>query len=261
MKTMSWHPARIVNSSNPETKVFCENGGLERALHGQIPSMIKVLLIPAIALVVSLAMDSTACRAQPLTWIGSQDQALATALSQNKMILLMAGRVGCAECDYMHNIVCESATPPVKALIQEGFVPWYCDMDVSTEWMPYVPDLASFTLPMICLIHPTNAAVYADRSFNIQIAKTFYNRLLSRASFQMTNAHIQSVSVSNGVARIELNQLTFGATNYLERSFDVQQPERWTAMTNFVSLSRTNVLEEAVPAGVSSVFYRIKTDQ
>jgi hypothetical protein len=98
-----------------------------------------------------------------------------------------------------------------------------------------------------------------DRSFNIQLAKTFYSRLLNQAGFQITNAHINSLFVSNGVARIEVSQLTFGATNYLERSFDIQPPAQWESMTNFVSLSRTNIMEDSVDPGFERVFYRIKT--
>jgi hypothetical protein len=211
------------------------------------------------ALVSCLVARSSIGQAQPLTWIDSQDQALMMATNQGKMVLMLAGRPGCAECDYMHDTVCESVTPPVQALIQERYVPWYCNMDNSNEWTPYGADLASFTLPMICIINPTNAAVYVDRSFNVQLAKTFYSRLLNQAGFQMTNAHINSIYVSNGVARIEMNQLTFGATNYLERSFDIQQFAPWESTTNFVSLAPTNILEDPVPSGMGRVFYRIKT--
>jgi len=221
--------------------------------------MNRVLSIAITALVSCLVTSSSISQAQPLTWIDSQDQALSLATNQGKMILLLAGRPGCANCDSMHDTVCESVTPPVKALIQEGYVPWYCDIDNSNEWRTYGADLTSFTLPMICIINPTNAAVYVDRSFNIQPAKTFYPRLLNQAGFQMTNAHINSIFVSNGVARIELNQLTFGATNYLERSFDIQPPAPWESTTNFVSLSRTNIMEDPVDPGFERVFYRIKS--
>jgi hypothetical protein len=221
--------------------------------------MNSVLSIVMTALVSGLVTGSAICQAQSLTWIDSKDQAWSMAINQGKMILLLAGRASCAECEYMHNSVCESVTPPVKALIQEGYVPWYCDMDISNEWMPYAADLTSFTLPMICIIHPTNASVYVDRSFNIQPPKTFYSRLLNQAGFQMTNAHINSISVSNGVATIEVKNLMFGATNDLERSVDPQPPGRWTSVTNFVSLSRTNRLDDPVDPGIERVFYRIKS--
>ena len=221
--------------------------------------MNRVLSIAITALVSCLVTSSSISQAQPLTWIDSQDQALSLATNQGKMILLLAGRPGCAECDYMHDTVCESVTPPVQALIQEGYVPWYCDIDNSNEWRTYGADLTSFTLPMICIINPTNAAVYVDRSFNIQRAETFYPRLLNQAGFQMTNAHINSISVSNGVARIEVSNLIFGATNDLERSVDPQLPGRWISATNFVSLSRTNIMEDPVDPGFERVFYRIKS--
>lgn len=196
-------------------------------------------------------------QAQPLTWVHSQSQALELAQNQGKLILLLAGRDSCAECDYMHNTVCESTDPPVKALIQDAYVPWYCDIDFSDEWKPYAAGMSSFPLPLICTIHPTNATGYLDRSVNLQLPNTFYSRLLSIAGIQLTNAHIHSLSVGNGVARINLSQLTFGATHSLERSLDLRQPEGWIPVTNFVSLSRTNSLTDTLDPQWKQVFYRI----
>jgi hypothetical protein len=206
-----------------------------------------------------LAMWASCCQAQPLTWVDSKAQALALAQSQGKMVLLLAGRGGCAECDYMHNTVCEYAEPPIKALIQEVYVPWFCNIDDSDEWRPYAAGLPSFPLPLICTIHPTNSAGYVDRSISFQIPDTFYSRLLIIAGFQFTNAHFSSISLSNGVARIAVNQLTFGATHYLERSLDLQQPDGWLPVTNFVSLSRTNSFIDPLDNGWTNVFYRIKS--
>jgi hypothetical protein len=212
-----------------------------------------------VGLVSYLAVWISVCQAQPLTWITSQTEALALAQSQGKMILLIAGRGDCAECDYMHNVACESSDPPVKALIQEAYVPWFCNIDLSEEWRPYAAGLPSFPLPLICTINPTNSAGYMDRSVSIQPPKTFYSRLLRLASIQFTNAHFNGLSLSNGVARIEVSQLTFGATHYLERSLDLQQPDGWIPATNFVSLSRTNSLIDPLDNGWKRVFYRIKS--
>lgn len=222
-----------------------------------VPSFLNRLAF--VALVSFLVVWSSVCQAQPLTWITSQTEALALAQSQGKMILLLAGRGLCAECDYMHNVACESAEPPVKALIQEAYVPWFCNIDLSDEWRPYAAGLPSFPLPLICTIHPTNSAGYMDRSVSIQTPKTFYSRLLTLAGIQFTNAHFNSLSLSNGVARIEVSQLTFGATHYLERSLDLQQPDGWIPVTNFVSLSRTNSLMDPLDHGWRNVFYRIKS--
>ncbi len=112
------------------------------------------------------------------------DRVSAQALAlrrQFQKILLMAGRADCAECDYMHNIVCESAEPAIKALIESEYVPWFCNIDSSDDWRPYAAGLSSFSLPLICTIHPTNSATYMDRSVSIQGTKTFYARLLTRA--------------------------------------------------------------------------------
>jgi hypothetical protein len=78
----------------------------------------------------------------------------------------------------MREHVCETNNPPVKSLITDRYVPWYCDIDNQrTEWEPYAIGLGSFTLPLICRIDPHNPNVYIDRSTNEQDTATFYSRL------------------------------------------------------------------------------------
>jgi hypothetical protein len=208
-----------------------------------------------------LVLGASICQAQPLTWLSSRDEAFAAAQSQGKMILLLAGRDDCAECIYMHDTVCELAEPPIKALIQDAYVPWYCNISVSEEWKPYATGLSSIPLPLICTLNPTNAAGYMDRSVSIQLAPTFYSRLLIFAGLDFTNACITSISLNNGVALISMNQLGFGLTHYLERSLDMQQPDGWMVVTNFVSLSRTNTVIDLLDPAWPRAFYRIKSEQ
>jgi hypothetical protein len=214
-------------------------------------------------LITGLLLLSLSTQAELLTWVTTKAQALAAAQSQGKRILLVAGRPGCAECEYMRFTVCESTNPatPVKALIQEAYVPWYCNIDISNEWQPYSGGWSSFSLPMICTVHPTNSSTFIDQSFSYQSPKVFYNRLLTIAAFHLTNAVINNVTVSNGLAVLTMNRLTFGATNHVERSYDLKQADGWVTVADFVSLSRTNRIEDPVDGASESVFYRIKSEQ
>jgi hypothetical protein len=67
--------------------------------------------------------------------------------------------------------------------------------------------------------------------------------------------------VSNGVATLSLDHLTFGATNCLERLSGLRLTNAWTEVTNFISLSRTNAVADPVAPGATEVFYRLKIVQ
>ena len=87
---------------------------------------------------------------------------------------------------YMKNTACESLSPAILAQINQYFVPWYCNIDFSTESDGYKNGLGSYTLPMICCIDPNDPddTHYLDRTTNVQDLNVFYNRLVSIA-----NAH------------------------------------------------------------------------
>lgn len=81
----------------------------------------------------------------------------------------------------MKGTVCELTSPNIRGVIDQSFVPWFCDIRTSSESSIYMGGLGSYTLPMICCIDPDNAATYLDRTTNVQDPATFYNRLLSQA--------------------------------------------------------------------------------
>jgi hypothetical protein len=74
--------------------------------------------------------------------------------------------------------VCNSTSPPIKALIEQSYIPWFCYIDYSTEWWDYADGLGYFTLPLICIIDPNHSDTYLDRTTNVQDIQVFYSRLL-----------------------------------------------------------------------------------
>jgi hypothetical protein len=76
----------------------------------------------------------------------------------------------------MHDTVCETNNPPIKATILENYVPWFCHVDESTEYYPYAP-YGQFTLPLICRIDPRNPDAYMSRGTGVTDTTTFYNFL------------------------------------------------------------------------------------
>lgn len=135
-------------------------------------------LISTIAIMVYLFCGISIASADNLVWQTSKNTAVSIAKSEGKYILLLAGREICSHCQYMRYTACESISPPIKDLIEHSFVPWFCDVDNSTEWHVYASDLGSFYLPLICVINPNDQDNYLDRTTGIQNLQTFYDRLL-----------------------------------------------------------------------------------
>ncbi|MCP4345009.1 MAG: choice-of-anchor D domain-containing protein [Desulfobacterales bacterium] len=131
-----------------------------------------------IAFVICLScFTANAVAATSLVWQTSKADAISVAEKEGKKILMLAGRETCPVCKSMKNTVFESASPPIKSMIQRNFVPWFCDVNSSTEYQTYESGLGTYDLPLICGIDPDNIEKYLDRSAGKQEPEEFYSRL------------------------------------------------------------------------------------
>jgi hypothetical protein len=110
-------------------------------------------------------------QAEAFLWTYSLTEARASALSQGKLILLMAGRPDCPYCNYMQTQVLEA--PNVRLLIDEIYVPWYANIDVATDYRPYAAGLGTFSLPLNCMIDPRTTNAWLLRKTGAYAADTF----------------------------------------------------------------------------------------
>jgi hypothetical protein len=191
-----------------------------------------------------------------LTWLESKTDAMSAAKSQGKLVLLLAGRPTCGNCQYMRNTVCESLSPPVKALIQDRYVPWYCVVDSQAEWQPYASGLGTFILPLICCLDPNTTNQYLDRTSGGQTAQVFYDRLLAAAR---TNGPSIQVSLAHDMASLMITNLTVGITNRVERSFDLSDPGGWSVVSTFVSSATATNWTEVYDRDCPKAFYRVSS--
>ncbi len=139
-------------------------------------------LFSILTLIVCLLGVNISASAADMVWQNSEADAVSLAKSQGKKILLFAGRETCGNCQYMKYTVSESESPPIRSLIEQHFIPWFCPVDTSDEWYAYASGLGSFSLPMICVIDPNDSGKYLDRTTGVQSAQVFYSRLLQYAS-------------------------------------------------------------------------------
>jgi len=96
--------------------------------------------------------------------------------------------------------VCELTSPPIKRLIEQHYIPWYCDVDISTEWYyPYAYGLGSVPLPFISIIDPADSGNFLDRTTGLQDANDFYARLLLYIDYELSDviAILQIISGMN----------------------------------------------------------------
>jgi hypothetical protein len=88
-------------------------------------------------------------------WKKTRQAAVEEADRTGKNILLFAGHYGCSFCENM-NILINRDSTRIKSLIQEYFIPWYCntrdpDEGIRVEWQDY-PD--TIGTPYFCVIDP-----------------------------------------------------------------------------------------------------------
>lgn len=102
----------------------------------------------------------------------------------------------------MQFTVCELNSPPIKSLIEQNYIPWYCDVDTSTEWYPYATKLGSFSLPLISIIDPADSENYLERTTGVQAEIEFYARLQVHASSEETEYQLRIVKSGTGTGTI-----------------------------------------------------------
>ena len=191
-----------------------------------------------------------------LTWLESKADAMSAAQSQGKLVLLLAGRDSFPHCQNMLTNVCESLSPPVEALIQDRYVPWYSEVDTNADWQPYASGLGTFTLPLICCIDPNTPNQYLDRTTGDQTAQDFYDRLLADA---LANGPSIQLSLTQGMVSLMITNLTVGITNRVERSFDLSDPGGWSVVSTFVSSASATNWTAVYDPGCPKAFYRISS--
>jgi hypothetical protein len=69
-----------------------------------------------------------------------------------------------------------------------------------------------------------------------------------------------NVSVSGGAISFSISNLTVGATNTIERSFDLAS-NGWTAFSSFVAASTSTNWSETLQPGLTTAFYRLHSQE
>jgi hypothetical protein len=135
-------------------------------------------------LAVILSLLSGSRMASALIWYTSKETAVSMAKSQRKYILLFGGNIGCSHCEAMFSI-CESTSPyPIRELIEQSYIPWFCYWFYNEECHSYADGLPENAyLPVICIIDPNHSDTYVDRTTDVQDTQVFYSRLLRYSEF------------------------------------------------------------------------------
>lgn len=105
----------------------------------------------------------------------------------------------------MQFTVCEQETPPIKNLIEQKYIPWYCDVDTSDEWYSFAMHLGSFTLPLISVIDPADSSSYLDRTTGVQKEDEFYSRLQSHVPTETEQFSLTIVKAGTGEGMVQSN--------------------------------------------------------
>ena len=139
--------------------------------------------------------------AQSLVWLSSLAEARASALKQEKLILLLAGSPACSHCVYMVTAVCEATN--VRPIIDEIYVPWFSDVGSATDYQPYATGLdSSWSYPLSCAIDPRTTNLWLLRQTGPYAAQPF-------ESFLRAAARLYPPRPSNLVGQQVINDLHY----------------------------------------------------
>jgi hypothetical protein len=176
-------------------------------------------IVAAVSAVLCLWVACSHAFADNLVWQTSRATAVSMATTQGKHILLFAGRESCSNCQYMKYTACESTSPAIKDLIEKSFIPWFSDVDNSTEWGVYADGLGGFALPLICVIDLQDSDSYLDRTTGVQDLQVFYSRLLQYTTCTLSIS--PSFHVCNDSSHTGTINVTASSSNC-----------SWTALSN-----------------------------
>ena len=184
-----------------------------------------------------------------IDWCSSRTNATQRALDSGHLILLMAGRATCGNCQYMKGTVCESGS--VRPAIDKNYVCWFCPVDDSTEWHVYAGGLGTFSLPLLCVIEPGNPTAYLDRTTAIQHEDDFRQRLLSH----LPDHQPRITAVETYASDIQFHFLGLSNCSYrVLRATNLLG--KWTASGALITGSGTAMTDQT-PNTASQTFFRL----
>lgn len=139
----------------------------------------RIVYLSLILLIILGPISVSGEEDEPINWITSRSVAIEKGLSEGKYILMVAGSSGCPYCLKMRYELCESNDPPypIKDVILENYVPWYCDVDSSSEYCYYAD--CNTPIPCVRRINPSNPYEFIDGGVGLTSSEIFYNFLMN----------------------------------------------------------------------------------
>jgi len=125
--------------------------------------------------------------AAALQWETSKAAAIAKALQENKLVLMLRGNPTCFYCSHAKNNTCETTEPNIVGLIQQYYVPWFSDKSQSTEGEEYYDRIplqgGGYTIidinPIFACINPN----IPDKCYDISVGDLKLGVELTTTSF------------------------------------------------------------------------------
>jgi len=125
--------------------------------------------------------------AATLNWETNKATAIAKALQENKLVLMLRGNLACAYCSDAKNNTCETTEPDIVGLIQQYYVPWFADKNLNTEGEEYYDRIplqgGGYTIidinPIFACIDPNTP----DKCYDISVGDLKFGGELTTTSF------------------------------------------------------------------------------
>ena len=144
-----------------------------------------------------------------LKWYEERTEAFAAAKKENKNVLLFWGNNSCGSCIGTKLRLNQTA---LKEIVDESFIPWFCDADRSRQADDYTALYFAISYPLICIIDPNDSIV--PLSYSIGSASVEKLRIMLTENLPTATESILATSPKAYIAdnRLALSNTTTDET-------------------------------------------------
>lgn len=125
---------------------------------------------------------SVCCHGTTLEWETNKAAALAKAQLENKLVLMLRGDPACSHCIQARDVLCETTNPDIRETINNQYVPWFSDVNLTDEGDEYLESYTIYLYPIFACINPNASEDCLDLSSGDQDTRSFYARLQSHVN-------------------------------------------------------------------------------
>ena len=187
-------------------------------------------------------LDSLSIRQNTVDFVTTKNDAVETALRENKRILLVGGRETCPNT--IGTLFYSIPDPTVKSLLDAGYVTWYSNCDRQTDAIGYASGLGSYMYPLVCILNPADMSTYVARTTGYQSASALRSLLEAHATASTVTFNPSGGTVSEATRSVAIGAAVGTLPTPTQKGYDFKG--WWTAKSGGTQVTASTVVAGSV---------------